>query len=171
MQSMIQKLVTILYLSGDPLPMSVIADILHVTPQEIESHLDELDHALTSIGLSLLRSSDGLSIVTQASQASLVETFWKEELKGDLTPATLQVLTLVAYLGKPTREEISYIRGVQSSQSIRTLTVRGLIVRAGEVCTLTGEAMKQLGVTRVEELPEYDVIHKNLRDKLQAREA
>ncbi len=164
---MLQRIITILFLSGDPLPITTVASILEVTPKEVQEHLKELSVALSSIGLSLLESSDGISIVTQSVQAPLVEKFWKEELKGELTPATLQVLTLVAYLGNGTREQISYIRGVQSSQSIRTLTVRGLITRNGEVCTLTGDALKQLGITRVEELPEYQKINTELREKLE----
>lgn len=168
---MLQKLVTILYLSGDPIKVESLAKLLSTTKEDIEKHIDELSAALQGIGLSLLNSPDGLSIVTQASQASLVEAFWKEELQGELTPATLQVLTLVAYLGSPTREEISYIRGVQSSQSIRTLTVRGLISRQGEVCALTGDALKQLGITKVEELLDYETLHASLIEKLKAREA
>ena len=80
------------------------------------------------------------------------------------------MLTLVAYLGTPTREEISYIRGVQSAQSIRTLTVRGLINREGEKCVLTDDALKQLGVTKSENLPDYETIHTSLTEKLSARE-
>jgi segregation and condensation protein B len=99
-----------------------------------------------------------------------VESFWKEELKGELTPAALQVLTLVAYMGEPTREQISYIRGVQSSQSIRTLTVRGLLTRTGEVCVLSLDACKQLGITKPEELPDYETIHKELTEKITTRE-
>lgn len=168
---MLQKIVTLLYLSGEPMQIQTIAKMLGTAVEEVNSHMDELENALKGIGLALLRSSDGISIVTDASQAALVEAFWRSELEGDLTPATLQVLTLVAYLGSPTREEISYIRGVQSAQSIRTLTVRGLISRQGEVCTLTGEAMKQLGITKVEELPDYETLHTSLADKLAARNA
>ena len=164
---MLQRIITILFLSGDPLPITTVASILETTSKEIQDHLKELDVALSSIGLSLLQSTDGISIVTQSSQSLLVEKFWKEELKGELTPATLQVLTLAAYLGNGTREQISYIRGVQSSQSIRTLTVRGLITRTGEVCTLTSDALKQLGITRIEELPEYQKIHNELIEKLE----
>jgi len=166
---MLQQLVTLLYLSGEPIKTENLAKLLGVTKEEVEKHTDELSAALQGVGLSLLISNDGLSIVTQTSQASLVEAFWKEELQGELTPATLQVLTLVAYLGSPTREEISYIRGVQSSQSVRTLTVRGFISRQGEICTLTGEALKQLGVTNVEELPDYETLHASLVEKLEAR--
>lgn len=167
---MLQKLVTVLYLSGEPIKTDILAKLLSTTKEEVEKHIDELSSSLQTIGLALLNSPDGLSIVTQSVQAPLVEAFWKEELQGELTPATLQVLTLVAYLGTPTREEISYIRGVQSSQSIRTLTVRGLIARQGETCTLTGEALKQLGVTKVEELPEYEKLHASLIEKLEARQ-
>lgn len=166
---MLHKLVTILFLSGEPIKIDILSSLLVVPREEIEKHIEELGAALNAVGLSLLRSNDGLSIVTQSVQAPLVEAFWREELEGDLTPATLQVLTLVAYIGTPTREEISYIRGVQSSQSIRTLTVRGLITRTGEVCVLTGDALKQLGVTAVEELPDYATLHASFVEKLEAR--
>lgn len=168
---MLQKIVTLLFLSGEPLTVQLIAKLLNVSPDEVHTHIDELESSLKGIGLALLKSNDGLSIVTDASQAPLVEAFWKGELEGDLTPATLQVLTLVAYLGSPSREEISYIRGVQSAQSIRTLTVRGLISRQGETCTLTGDALKQLGITKVEDLPDYETLHASLEEKLTARNA
>lgn len=166
---MLQKIVTILFLSGDPLPINTIASILNVSNEEVENNIEGLNQSLKNIGLALLHNNNELAIVTQPEHSDLIETFWKEELKGDLTPATLQVLTLVAYLGAGTREQISYIRGVQSAQSIRTLTVRGLIARTGEVCMLTSDALKQLGVTKVEELPEYNKINKELLEKLEQR--
>jgi segregation and condensation protein B len=115
-------------------------------------------------------NGDDISVVSRPEFSTLIESFRKEELKGDLTPATLQVLTLVAYLGSPTREEISYIRGVQSSQSVRTLSVRGLISRSGEVCTLTENALKHLGITSPSLLPDYERIHNELLQKLAERE-
>lgn len=166
---MLQKLVTILYLSGDPIALSKVATLLEITEEEVKKLSVELEASLSPLGLTILTVNDGISIVTSPSQASFVETFWKEELKGELTPAALQVLTLVAYLGNGTREQISYIRGVQSAQSVRTLTVRGLISRSGEVCTLTSDACKQLGITKIEELPEYQTIHDQLLGKLEER--
>lgn len=168
---MLEQLTTLLYLSGEPIKTENLARFLNTTKEEVEPQIDALRAALEGVGLSLLVAQDGLSIVTKSSQSALVESFWKEELQGELTPATLQVLTLVAYLGAPTREEISYIRGVQSSQSIRTLTVRGLLSRQGEVCTLTGDALKALGVTALEELPEYATLHASLVEKLAQRNA
>lgn len=166
---MLQKIVTILFLSGDPLPITTVAGILGVSVDEVEKIVNDLAASLSSVGLALLRTENEIAIVTKQEEAPLVETFWKEELKGELTPAQLQVLTLVAYLGNGTREQISYIRGVQSSQSVRTLTVRGLISRNGEICTLTPLSYKQLGITKIEDLPDYQKIHTELLEKLETR--
>lgn len=166
---MLQKLATILYLSGEHAPFAKLTTLLNTTQEEIEKTCNELEILLTPLGLTLLRVDNGVSIVTLPSQSELVQAFWQDELQGDLTPAALQVLTLVAYLGNGTREQISYIRGVQSTQSIRILTVRGLITRSGEVCTLTVDAFKELGITKVEDLPEYTTIHAQLLEKLEAR--
>ena len=167
---MLQKIITLLFVSGDPLPIKTIASILSVTDAEIQGALPSMSESLSQVGLALLSTEEGLSLVTQAEYSSVIELFWKEEMKGELTPAALQVLTLVAYLGNPTREEISYIRGVQSSQSVRALCVRGLIKRQGEVCTLTDDSLKQLGITSVSMLPDYESIHKDLRNKIDTRE-
>lgn len=167
---MLEKVITILFLSGDTVPVKKLAEFLGITKEEVVENAPFVKSKLEEIGLTLLLSNEGLSIVTKGEQSALVESWTKEELKGELTPAALQVLTLVAYLGYPTREQISYIRGVQSSQSIRILTVRGLINRVGEICSLTTESLQQLGITKVEELPEYEKMHTDLLEKLQARE-
>ena len=143
---------------------------MKITQEEITGNLPLLTSTLEGVGLTLLVSNEGLAITTKQDQSDLVALWTKGELEGDLTPAALQVLTLVAYLGYPTREQISYIRGVQSSQSIRVLAVRGLITRVGEICSLTADSLKQLGITKVEDLPEYETMHARLLEKIQARE-
>lgn len=168
---MLERIVTILYLSGEPIALTDLASLLKIDQKEIESILPTIEQKVKEVGLHLLHNGDELSIVTDPAQAPLVEQFWKEELKGDLTPATLQVLTIIAYLGSPTRQQISFVRGVQSSQSIRTLAVRGLIRREGEICILTSDALKQLGVLHVTELPQYETIHADLVDKMKSLEA
>lgn len=167
---MLEKISTILYLSGDPLAITKVAELVGALPEEVLSTLPELKEKLEVIGLTLIITDKDISIVTKPELASLVESFRKDELKGDLTPATLQVLTLVAYLGSVTREQISYIRGVQSAQSIRTLLVRGLIIKSGEVCSLSVEALQMLGVTSKEELPDYQRISDEFLKRLSTKE-
>jgi chromosome segregation and condensation protein ScpB len=163
---MLKELTTLLFISGDPLSRKNILALLATDDATLTKTLEELKISLTPLGLLVVESTEGISLATGGEQALLVEKFWKEEIKGDLTPSQLQVLTLVAYLGNPTREEISYIRGVQSSQSIRTLTVRGLVVRNGEQCSLSHEALQHLGITKIEDLPDYEMIRSSFREKL-----
>ena len=167
---MLEKVITILFLSGDVVSTKKLADFLGIKNEEVLENVPYVKSKLEEIGLTLLVSNEGLSIVTKPEQSQIIESWRKEEFKGELTPAALQVLSLIAYLGYPTREQISYIRGVQSFQSIRVLAVRGLINRVGEICSLTAESLKQLGITKVEELSEYENMHKNLLDKLQSRD-
>lgn len=166
---MLEKVVTLLFLSGEPIAIKKMAEVLSITPEEITSNIAFVKTKVEELGLTLLILNEEISLVTKAEHKELVQKWTKKELEGDLTPAALQVLTLVAYLGYPTREQIAYIRGVQSSQSIRVLAVRGLITRIGEICSLTASSCKHLGITKIEELPEYASMHAQLLEKLQAR--
>lgn len=163
---MLQKIITILFISGNPISLSSLAKILNIDEEEINNKLEEVRNYLHQGGLDLLFVNKELSIVTKSENADVIENFWKEELNNELTQASLQVLTLIAYLENPTRSDISFIRGVQSTQSIRTLSVRGLITRDGEKCSLTGEALKYLGITSLSELPDFENINRELKEKL-----
>lgn len=163
---MLENVVTLLFLSGEPVSFSHIASMCETSVDEVKAILPEINTKLAPLSLQLLITNTEVSIVTHVSQATFVEKFWKEDLKGELTSAALQVLTLVAYIGPCTRHDISFIRGVQSSQSIRTLIVRGLIERSGELCVLSSDAMKHLGIVKIEELPEYENVRKELLAKL-----
>ena len=90
----------------------------------------------------------------------------KEELEGDLTSASLQVLTICAYLGPISKSEISFIRGVQSTQSIRSLSSRGLITKENEKYSISIEAMQKLGLNNISDLPEYEKIKTDFEEKL-----
>ena len=98
-----------------------------------------------------------------------VQKIAKEEYEGDLSRASLETLTIVAYLGPVSRKEIDYIRGVNSQYSLRTLLLRGLIERkskSGEsrisLYSLTIDALLHLGLQNISQLPEYDSIKKQL---------
>lgn len=163
-----QSIIALLFVSGEGMPISQLATLLNIKEDEIKNSLDEVKNILEKTGLTLIIANNQISITTKGEFGELIDSFRKEELKGDLTPATLQVLTLVAYLDNPSRRDISFIRGVQSAQSIRTLTVRGLIERNGENCSLTIDALRFLGISKVMELPEYENIKKELEEKLKS---
>jgi segregation and condensation protein B len=164
---MLQKLVNLLFASGTPLTFKECATLCEVSIDEVKATIPELQTYIQTGGLSLLVSDTEMQIVTGNAYSALATSLLKKDLEGELTPATLQVLTIIAYLGKVSRNDISFIRGVQSSQSIRTLSVRGLITRDGDMCELTLDALRYLGIAKKEELPDYETLHKDLVSKLQ----
>ena len=164
---MIPKLIALLFASGEALSKKEIATLCETDIASLEATIPELRAYAKNGGLAIIESGDEVQLVTSEEQASLVLNLLKKDLEGELTPAALQVLTIIAYLGKVTRGDISFIRGVQSAQSIRTLTARGLIIRNGEQCSLTLDALRHLGIEKIEDLPEYTTIHADLKNKLE----
>jgi segregation and condensation protein B len=92
---------------------------------------------------------------------------------GELSKAALEALTIIAYRHPILRSEIDYIRGVNSSFTIRNLIARGLVERIpvsvgrGYRYQPTIEFMKFLGISSVHELPEYDTVQKELTEGIE----
>ena len=159
------ELEVLLFVQGEPLSKKKAQKLLEMKGDEFESLLEEFEKRMAGEGrgLAFLRGEDKIQLATKADFKGLVESFVKSELSEDLTPASLEVLSLVTYLGPVSRSEIEYRRGVNSSFTLRNLMIRGLIERLPE----TGKAgvnlyrpsfefLRHLGVTKKEELPEYE---------------
>jgi segregation and condensation protein B len=99
---------------------------------------------------------------TSPSASSLIAEITKEELSKELSKAALETLATVLYKGPITRAEIDYIRGVNSNFILRNLQVRGLVEKIDNPADQrsylykpTFQLLEFMGVTRLEDLPEY----------------
>jgi segregation and condensation protein B len=109
----------------------------------------------------------------------------REELSRELGRAGLETLAIILYRGPVSRREIDHIRGVNSSFILRSLLIRGLIERAdpstsstsspqassGQVVAgrsysykATLKLLEYLGVTRLEDLPQYQNVFKKIEE-------
>lgn len=160
----------LLFAYGEPLNIKKISEILNIEEGELKSVLDDLDEKLKSgdRGLTLIQSENKIQLATKPDYSSFLENLIKEEFKESLTPAALETLSLIAYLGPISRIKIEYFRGVNSSFILRTLMMRGLIERQtdakerGFVYSLSFDSLKHLGVQKIEELPDYEKYRNNL---------
>lgn len=169
----------LLFVYGEELEVKKIAKILSrplsggqaksekVSETEVKEAISELQKKYSeSGGLSLIFSgSPGskVQLATKPEFASLMEDFIKDEFKEDLTPASLETLSLIAYLGPVSRAQIDYYRGVNSSFILRNLLMRGLVERYTDpqranvyLYQASFDLLKYLGVSKIEDLPEYD---------------
>lgn len=178
MEKKLAELEVLLFVQGEPLSKKKAQKLLDLKGDEFESLLDEFGKHLSDAnrGLSLLRDDDKIQLATKPELKTLVENFVKSELSEDLTPASLEVLSLITYLGPVSKSQIEYRRGVNSSFTLRNLLIRGLIERLPSPSQLSpGESwegrsgraganlyrpsfefLRHLGVAKKEELPEYE---------------
>lgn len=153
----------VLFTSGEPVEKKRLAALLGVSEEELARGIDELTAALVGRGLALVQTESEVELRTSPLVADIVKKLRESELARDLGKASLETLAVVAYQKGATRSEIDWVRGVNSSASLRTLLLRGLVEgREDQVdkrrvrYTLTTDALAHLGLSRAEDLPRFD---------------
>lgn len=165
------KIEGILFYKAEPVSVGELAKMLSVSKDEISEALMSLESASLARGVVLVRVNDTVTLGTSAELSQLLEILKKEELNKDLSKATLETLSIVLYKNGVTRGEIDYIRGVNSSFILRNLSIRGLVERVVHptdtrkyIYKPTIDTIRFLGITKVEELPDFEVSSKMLAD-------
>lgn len=163
------KIEAILFYKGEPVAVSKLANLLGAAEAEIETGLAELAGILSGRGLQIVRANDEVSLGTSAAASGLIESIHRDEITRDLGKAGLETLAIVLYKGPVSRREIDYIRGVNSTFILRNLLIRGLVERTegkgterGYAYRPTTELVSHLGISKVEDLPEYGSVAKEM---------
>ncbi len=165
----------LLFVAGEPLAVVKLADLSGHSVADVTAALVSLEQSCAERGIRLLKQLDTATLVTAPHLSGYVEKLIKEELLGDISKAALDTLTIIAYRHPIARVEIDYIRGVNSSFTLRNLMARGLAERIaapegrGYLYRPTIEFMKYLGLTSFHELPEYDIVQKELSKGLEEK--
>ena len=157
----------VLFFKAEPMTVKKLSVALKVSEEEIKNALIELETALSGRGLSLLRNGDEVELRTSPNVSALIESLTREELSRDLGRAGLETIAVILYKGKAKRSEIDYVRGVNSSFILRNLLIRGLVEREADGCRgflykPTTDLFAHLGVSKLEELPEFDKVKEAL---------
>jgi segregation and condensation protein B len=179
-----QQIEAILFFKGEPVSCKKLADILNVGQTEINEGLEKLKENLQGRGVVLIENDNEITLGTAPELSKLIEHLQKEELNRELSKASLETLSIVLYKNGVSRAEIDYIRGVNSSFTLRALSVRGLVEKTIDIkdnrryiYRPSFELLSYMGVKSVEELPDWgdlnnsmQVAAKNLEDELKIEE-
>jgi len=161
-----KKIESLLFVSDRPLAIKELAKILQVKNSEVDAAVKELvdEYNLKNGGTMILYNDQRAQMATASDNREVVEGFLKEELHGDLSPASLETLSIIAYRSPIAREEIEQIRGVNCAIILRNLSIKGLVetenISNKIHYRLTVEMMKYLGFTKLNELPNYEELRK-----------
>ena len=166
------KVESLLFISNKPLTVKTVVNFLKkegedVKKTEVEEVLSQLKEKYNSPdnGFQIIQSGDNYQMVTNPDSADLIKKFVKDDMTGELTPASLETLTVVAYRGPITKAELEQIRGVNCSLILRNLLIRGLVeasennISGDTVFRVTVDFLKHLGLSGVEDLPDYEKLH------------
>ncbi|MEK7646951.1 MAG: SMC-Scp complex subunit ScpB [Patescibacteria group bacterium] len=162
-----------LFVHGESMKISRLAKLANKNESEVSEALEELSSRLDGRGLRLVRKEDEVMLSTAPETSPFVEDLVKEEFSGKLTRATLETLAIVAYHGPMSRPDIDFIRGVNSSFTLRNLLVSGLVEREINpkdkrtfIYNLSMKFLQYLGIPRLDSLPEYNEFRNTLSEFL-----
>lgn len=152
----------LLFASGEPLEKKQLATLLEMKDEELVVVLRALVGLLKGSGLTLIETADEVELRTAPEASVIIKKLHESELARDLGKASMETLAVIAYKAGATRGEVDWVRGVNSSASLRTLLMRGLIEGKEDErdkrrmrYTITTEALAHLGLARIEDLPRY----------------
>ena len=168
-QTLAQRIEALLFSEGGPVTKKKLAQLLESDAAAIQTAAAELSQSLHNRGVALIETETELALAIAPHMKDTVEKAYEKELGREIGDAGLEVLSIILYRGPSTRSRIDYIRGVNTSSTIRTLTARGLIERTQNphdqreyLYRPTAELLAHLGVRNAEELPDYAKIASEL---------
>lgn len=158
------RLEALLFVRGEPIGLGAIVKVLEISEEDLGAAVSGLREKLSADdrGLMIVEDGEKIQLATKPQFGSLLERFVKEEIAEDLTPASVEALSIVSYLGPISRSRIEYVRGVNSSFTLRNLMIRGLIERSPDPSSPSGyvyqasfDLLRHLGVEKKEDLPDF----------------
>ena len=160
---------SLFFVSTKSLDLKELATFLKKDISEVEMALKELtvEYQENNRGLRIIESGRKYQMASTPDNAKLVQDFLQTEISGELTPASLETLTIIAYRGPISKFDLERIRGVNCSLIIRNLMLRGLVeekfekTRNENLYAVSLEFIKFLGLSRLEDLPDYESLRNN----------
>ena len=161
---LVSELEALLFIYGEPIEQKKLAKILNIKEADLKEGINLLEAELNreKRGLTLIQDNNKLQLATKPAFSKLLEEITKQEFTEALTPAALETLSIVMYSGPISRANIEYIRGVNSSFTLRALLMRGLVEREVDskrsnayIYKASFELLRHLGLSKNEDLPDY----------------
>lgn len=155
---------------GDPIAFGKLAKALKEKEETVRIAVDNLnaEYLEQRRGFAILEKENFIQLVSHPDCADEIRRLRHIEDDATLSPATLEVLSIIAYRSPITRAEIEMIRGVNCSSILRSLSIRGLVDRVeqegdGRSFTYSPsmDFLKILGIKTVADLPKYENFSRN----------
>lgn len=160
---------SLLFVSAKALSVKDLADFLQEDKKKVEEILQELsaEYNNKERGIRIIENNKKYQMASSPENSKELRKFLQREISTELTPASLETLTIIAYRGPIKKSDLEKIRGINCSLILRNLLLRGLIEELTDkneeekLYALSFDFIKFLGVNTVKDLSDYDKFHNN----------
>lgn len=165
MENLENILESILFVNGDAVDITDITSKLDVDKKDIKSAVKKLQEKYNQdSGIMLLEFNNKLQFASNSKYADTVSLVLNPIRQRNLSKATLETASIIAYKQPVTRLEIEEIRGVSSDYAINILMEHNLIEIVGRkeavgkpaLFGTTDEFLKRFNIKSIDELPDYN---------------
>jgi len=179
----------ILFVSGEPVKISRIAEVLCVEDFDIDAAANRLrdKFSFERRGIRLVKLDNALQLCSSPEFADYIRLVLETRKPPQLSPPALEVLSIIAYFQPVTKAYIEQVRGVDSAYTIGILVDRGMVESAGKLSApgrpvlykTTAAFLRTFGLQSLNDLPLLPEIDSNeggkeglqaAIDELQAKE-
>ncbi|MBQ7467169.1 MAG: SMC-Scp complex subunit ScpB [Clostridia bacterium] len=165
MENLENILESILFASGESVDIGDITSKIDVTKADINKAVKKLQEKYDGkSGIKLLQFNNKLQFASNGDYAEQVSLVLNPIRQRNLSKATLETASIIAYKQPITRLEIEEIRGVSSDYAINILLEHNLIEVVGRKDAIgkpllfgtTDEFLKRFNLESIDQLPDYN---------------
>ena len=161
----------VLFAAGDAVSLDRLCAALETPREDILAAAGALEalYDLENRGLMLRRIEDRLQLCSRPMYAEAARRVTESRRAATLSPAALEVLTIVAYRQPVTRAFIDQLRGVDSGGTLAGLAEKQLIEEAGRLevpgrpilYRTTGRFLQAFALESLDDLPALPTLTEN----------
>lgn len=153
----------VLFACGDPVEPERLASAIGVEKGALSQLADMLDDAYSEnqSSLTLLRLGGSYQLAVRTEYYDCVKAAAENKKNAPLSPAAMEVLTIIAYNQPVTKSFVEHIRGIDSSSVVNSLVEKGLLEEAGRLevpgrpiaYRTTSVFLRCFGLSDIDDLP------------------
>ena len=167
---------SLIFISLEPLSLEKIKSVLTEFPEEdIDQAIKELleIYASDERGIQIIQAAGGYLFSTKSEHDTWIKRLLRIERKNKLSSAAMETLSAIAYHQPITLAEISALRGVDSSQTLKTLLQKKMIKIVGRkkspgnplIYRTSNKFLTHFGLNNIKDLPTPEEISKILEEE------
>ena len=165
MSKLLNELEAILFVSGNGLEKSYIAETLNIREKDLDKEIERLQEKYSGeCGIRLIQYKGKIQFASNPEYSVSVETLLNPVKEKALSKATLETVAIIAYKQPITRLEVEQIRGVNSDYAIQVLMEHKIIDVVGRKDAVgkpllfgtTDEFLKRFNLNSLQDLPDYN---------------